>query len=82
MRVLIVGLGGLSRLFRNWPERTLGQMLVRAGHEVHAVTYWQPEQAHLGLAEREEEIDGIQVHRVKPSFWPARTEAEAGTRAT
>ncbi len=72
MRVLILGLGGVSRNFRNWPERTLGQALVRAGHEVHAITYWQPESPHLGLAAREETIDGIRVHRVRPQFWPAR----------
>ena len=72
MRILILGLGGVSRHFRNWPERTLGQALVRAGHEVHAITYWQPESPHLGLERREETIDGIHVHRVRPQFWPAR----------
>jgi glycosyltransferase involved in cell wall biosynthesis len=72
MRVLIVGLGGVSRNFRNWPERTLGQALARAGHEVHAITYWQPESPHLGLERREEQIDGIRVHRVRPEFFPAR----------
>jgi glycosyltransferase involved in cell wall biosynthesis len=72
MRVFIIGLGGVSRKFRNWPERTLGQALVRAGHEVHALTYWQPEAPHLGLERREETIDGIQVHRVRPQFFPAR----------
>lgn len=72
MRILILGLGGVSRHFRNWPERTLGQALVRAGHEVHAITYWQPKQLHLGLDAREEVIDGIHVHRVHPQFWPAR----------
>src|SRR6266508_1597430 len=72
MRVLILGLGGVSRHFRNWPERTLGQALVRAGHEVHAITYWQPDSPQLGLEQREETIDGIQVHRVRPQFFPAR----------
>jgi glycogen synthase len=71
MRVLIIGLGGVSRNFRNWPERTLGQALVRAGHEVHAITYWQPESPHLGLERREELIDGIHVYRVRPQFFPA-----------
>ena len=71
MRVLIIGLGGVSRHFRNWPERTLGQALVRAGHEVHAITYWQPESPHLGLEQRTETIDGIQVRRVRPQFFPA-----------
>jgi glycosyltransferase involved in cell wall biosynthesis len=72
MRILILGLGGISRYFRNWPERTLGQALVRAGHEVHAITYWQPASPQLGLDQREETIDGIHVHRVRPQFWPAR----------
>ena len=72
MRVLILGLGGVSRHFRNWPERTLGQALVRAGHEVHAITYWQPDSPQLGLEQREETIDGIHVHRVRPQFFPAR----------
>ena len=72
MRILILGLGGITTQFRNWPERTLGQQLVRAGHEVHAITYYQPEQAHMGLATRSDTIDGIQVRRVKPEFYPAR----------
>ncbi len=71
MRILIIGLGGVTRVFRNWPERTLGQALVQAGHEVHAITYWQPQQPHLGLDTRFEVIDGIKVHRVKPQFVPA-----------
>ena len=72
MRVLIISLGGVTRAFRNWPERTLGQALVRAGHSVHAITYRQPSQPHLGLSERHEVIDGIDVYRVKPQFFPAR----------
>jgi glycogen synthase len=72
MRILILGLGGVSRHFRNWPERTLGQALVRAGHNVHAITYWQPDSPQLGLEQREEMIDGIHVHRVRPQFFPAR----------
>jgi glycogen synthase len=72
MRVLILGLGGVSRHFRNWPERTLGQALVRAGHAVHAITYWQPDSPHLGLEQREEMIDGIHIQRVRPQFYPAR----------
>ncbi|MEF3276047.1 MAG: glycosyltransferase family 4 protein [Chloroflexus sp.] len=72
MRILIIGLGGVSRQFRNWPERTLGQALVAAGHEVMALTYWQPDQPQLGLTERAEEIDGIRVRRVRPQLWPGR----------
>ncbi len=72
MRVLIIGLGGISQVFRNWPERTLGQALVRAGHDVSAITYRQPESPHLGLVARRETIDGIDVRRVKPEFFLAR----------
>ncbi len=72
MRVLILSLGGVTRAFRNWPERTLGQSLVRAGHQVHAITYRQPDQPHLGLSDAHETIDGIDVHRVHPQFFPAR----------
>ncbi|WP_298817084.1 glycosyltransferase family 4 protein [Chloroflexus sp.] len=72
MRILIIGLGGVSRHFRNWPERALGQALVAAGHDVMALTYWQPDQPHLGLTERSEVIDGIHVRRVRPQLWPGR----------
>ncbi len=71
MHVLILCLGGITRNFRNWPERTLGQALVRAGHQVSAITYWQPDQPHLGLDQRCEIIDGITIRRVKPQFFPA-----------
>jgi glycogen synthase len=72
MRVLIIGLGGITRVFHNWPERTLGQALVRLGHTVHAITYRQPGQPHLGLSEARETIDGVDVLRVQPEFFPAR----------
>lgn len=72
MRVLIIGLGGITNVFHNWPERTLGQTLVRLGHTVHAITYRQPDQPHLGLSEPRETIDGIDVLRVRPEFFPAR----------
>lgn len=70
MHVLIVGLGGVSRVFRNWPERTLGRELVRAGHRVSALTYLQPAQPGLGLDRRREVIDGIEVYRLPPRIWP------------
>lgn len=69
MNILILGLGGISRVFRHWPERTLGQALVKAGHHVRAITYHQPESPHLGLADQYEVIDGIEVYRVKPAFY-------------
>lgn len=71
MRILIIGLGGITANFHNWPERTLGQALVAAGHEVHAIGYYQPAQPHLGLNKREEQIDGVHVMRVKPEFFPS-----------
>ncbi|MBC8159643.1 MAG: glycosyltransferase family 4 protein [Roseiflexaceae bacterium] len=71
MHILILGLGGVTRQFHNWPERTLGQALVAAGHQVTAITYHQPAQPHLGLNERVEQIDGITVYRVTPTFFPA-----------
>jgi len=71
MRILIIGLGGITANFHNWPERTLGQALVAAGHEVHAIGYYQPAQPHLGLDKREEQVDGVHVMRVKPEFFPS-----------
>ncbi|MGC8875427.1 MAG: glycosyltransferase family 4 protein, partial [Chloroflexia bacterium] len=65
----IFGLGGVTRTFRQWPERVLGERLVRCGHTVLAYGYYDPCSPHL--SERHEEIGGIQVHRVPPRFWPA-----------
>lgn len=70
MQVAIFGLGGVTRAFRQWPERVLGERLVRSGYSVVAYGYYDPRSPHL--CERNEEIGGIQVHRVPPRFWPAR----------
>lgn len=77
MNILILGLGGITHAFRHWPERTLGQALVKAGHTVRAITYHQPESPHLGLGALHEVIDGIRVTRVKPRFWPNRALIQA-----
>ncbi len=68
MRVVIVGLGGVSRTFYNWPERTLGRALVRRGHEVTAYGYLTdaPDMS------RDEVIDGINVVRVPARIWNNR----------
>jgi glycogen(starch) synthase len=69
MHVAIVGLGGVTQAFRQWPERVLGAELVRQGHVVVAYGYHDARSAHL--SERAEEIAGIQVRRLPPRFWPA-----------
>lgn len=68
MRVVIVGLGGVSRTFYNWPERTLGRALVRRGHQVTAYGYLTdaPDMS------RDEVIDGINVVRVPARIWNNR----------
>jgi glycosyltransferase involved in cell wall biosynthesis len=71
MQVAIFGIGGVTRTFRQWPERVLGERLVRLGHSVVAYGYHDPRSPHL--KERSEEIGGIQVRRVSPRFWPARS---------
>ncbi len=68
MHIAIFGLGGVTRAFRQWPERVLGERLVRQGHRVIAYGYYDPHSPHLH--EQAEEIAGIQVRRVPPRFWP------------
>lgn len=68
MHVAIFGLGGVTQAFRQWPERVLGERLVRLGHRVVAYGYHDPRSPHL--REPTEEIAGIQVRRVPPRFWP------------
>ncbi len=69
MQVAIFGLGGVTRTFRQWPERVLGERLVRLGHSVAFYGYHDPRSPHL--REKEEEIAGIRVHRLPPRFWPS-----------
>jgi glycogen synthase len=70
MKVLIVGLGGVTRTFRNWPERVIARDLARRGHEVRAIGMLYPRIPDL-TAEREE-IDGVAVRRVPQAYWPNR----------
>jgi len=69
MRVAIIGLGGVSETFYNWPERTLGRALVRRGHQVTAYGYRYPDNPDL---RDDEQIDGITVLRVPPRIWRNR----------
>lgn len=69
MHVAILGLGGVTQAFRQWPERVLGAELVRRGHSVVAYGYHDARSPHL--RERAEEVAGIQVRRLPPRFWPA-----------
>ncbi len=70
MKILIVGLGGVTRTFRNWPERVIARDLARRGHEVRAIGMLYPRIPDL-TAEREE-IDGVAVRRVPQAYWPNR----------
>lgn len=62
MRVVIVGMGGVTATFRNWPERVLGRALVSRGHQVSNVAYHDLRQP--ALAAEREEVDGVEVRRV------------------
>ena len=76
LHVLIVGIGAVTRAFApNWPEPVLARALVRRGHRVTVVGYLDTEREMMA-AEREE-IDGIDVIRVKPGIWPSRAFARA-----
>lgn len=62
MRVVIVGMGGVTMTFRHWPERIIGHALVERGHHVANVAFRDLRQP--ALSAREERIDGIEVRRV------------------
>ncbi len=70
MRVLIVGLGGVTHTFRHWPERVLALALVRRGHTVAAIGTHDPQRP--ALAQPHEIIEGVQVWRVPPRYAPNR----------
>ena len=59
MRVAIVGMGGVTTTFRNWPERVIGRALVERGHEVANIAYYDPRQP--ALSQHQEVVDGIRV---------------------
>ena len=75
MKVLIVGLGGVTRTFRNWPERVIARDLARRGHQVRAIGMIYPRIPDLTVAR--EEIDGVTVRRVPQAYWPNRALAAA-----
>ena len=66
MKIALVTAGGITEVFRNWPERRLGAALVRRGHEVRALTLFDPAVPHL--SRRSETIEGIRVARVRPRW--------------
>ncbi len=68
MRVVIVGMGGVQRVFRQWPERVLGRALVERGHSVASVGYHDSRQP--ALAAPREMVDGIAVRRVPVRHLP------------
>lgn len=68
MRVAIVGMGGVTTTFRNWPERVIGRALVERGHEVANIAYYDPRQP--ALSRHAEVVDGIRVWRVPVRHWP------------
>ena len=75
MNVLIVGLGGVTATFRNWPERIVALALARRGHNVRAIGTRDP--ARPALAARRETIEGVDVQRVRSGYWPNRELAAA-----
>jgi glycosyltransferase involved in cell wall biosynthesis len=70
MHILIVTTGGITRVFRNWPEVLLAKALVRQGHRVRALTYFDPKSDALNTPR--ENIEGIEVDRVRPAGWLTR----------
>ena len=68
MRVAIVGMGGVTTTFRNWPERVIGRALAERGHEVANIAYYDPRQP--ALSQYQEVVDGIRVSRVPVQHWP------------
>jgi glycogen synthase len=63
MRIALVTTGGVTTFFKDWPEYLLGRALVERGHEVICYTYREPGSPFL--SNREENIDGIHVHRAE-----------------
>ncbi len=68
MNILIVGLGGVTRTFRHWPERVVALALRQRGHTVWAIGTHDPRRP--ALATRHEQIDGVDVVRVASAYWP------------
>lgn len=68
LRIAIIGMGGVTRAFRHWPERVIGGALERRGHHVVNIGYHDPRVPALAL--EHENIDGIDVWRVPVRHWP------------
>ncbi len=79
MRILIITTGGITRVFRNWPEVLLAKALARRGHTVRAFTYYDAKSEALNT--RAENIDGVEVERIVPNGWLTREFWNALTRA-
>lgn len=73
--ILVVGLGGVTTAFRNWPERIVALALAERGHSVRAIGTHDP--SRPSLAVRRENIAGVQVQRVRSGYWPNRELAAA-----
>lgn len=70
MHILMVTTGGITRVFRNWPEVLLAKALVQRGHQVRALTYYEAKSDALNT--RRETIDGVEVQRIEPTGWLTR----------
>lgn len=70
MHILIVTIGGITRVFRNWPERLLANALVERGHQVRAFAHYAAGSSALNV--RRETIDGVEVERIEPNGWLTR----------
>jgi glycosyltransferase involved in cell wall biosynthesis len=68
LRIGIVGMGGVTKQFRHWPERVIGRALARRGHYVANIAYHQPQ--HPALSELKDEIEGVTIRRVPVRHWP------------
>jgi glycosyltransferase involved in cell wall biosynthesis len=68
MKVLIVGLGGVTKTFRHWPERVLALALARRGHTVWSIG--TRDASRPPLVARHETIEGVEVFRVAAGYWP------------
>ncbi len=62
MKIVIVGMGGVTATFRNWPERVIGRALVERGHTVVNIAFHDPTMP--ALSNVRETVDGIMVRRV------------------
>jgi glycogen synthase len=68
LRIAMVGMGGVTKQFRHWPERVIGRALARRGHTVVNIAYHDAR--HPALTSWQETIDGVQVRRVPVRHWP------------